>query len=442
MMRKLSLILAVLIIPAMVAFAAGQTEPGQKAILKVWDQWTEEGAQTGAAQAITMIEKSFMEKHPNVTVERTPMQVEEMTNTLKPAIAAGRGPDVFYSEVGIGFVGPIIQAGYIMDLTKVAKERGWIEKLYPISLELPSINGMIYGVGHELEFVPVYYNKNIFKALGLPAQPKSIAEFEDVCQKLKAAGYIPMAWGGKDWWYQSNFTTEVLWSFVDKKKIEDGMYRDGSWSLPEVRNAIETAFVKWAKNGFFIPNPTAIGSNEVNMEFIQQKAAMHITGSWDIDTYVKNVKDFEVGTMLFPPARAGKPFNTISFVGSGYLINAKTKVPKAAVDYVDYVCADPDTARIWVEVGNKVPPFKNLPAGTKMNPMLQETLNTLLMDASETTPGLAMTVPPEVMSFLQKSASMVLTGQITSDQWVDEFQQLWDKSKAEGLTRGSFKVSQ
>lgn len=84
MMRKLSLILAVLIIPAMVAFAAGQTEPGQKAILKVWDQWTEEGAQTGAAQAITMIEKSFMEKHPNVTVERTPMQVEEMTNTLKP----------------------------------------------------------------------------------------------------------------------------------------------------------------------------------------------------------------------------------------------------------------------------------------------------------------------------------------------------------------------
>lgn len=439
MNRKVFLVSLVLLAVACVAFASGQKPAGEKVVLKIWDQFVEEGAQVGAAKAIDQMGKQFEAKYPNVMVERTPMQVEEMTNTLKPALQTGKGPDIFYSEVGIGFVGPILKAGYVMDLTKTWKERGWEDKLYSMSRDIPSVAGVVYGIGHELEFVPVYYNKDIFKNVGLPiGQPKTMADFEVGAEKLKAAGYIPLGWGGKDWWYQANITTAMLWAFVDKNKIMDGMYRDGSWKLVEVRDAIETAFVKWAKKDWYIPNPTAIGWSEVNMAFAQQKSATHITGSWDIDFYQKNIKDFEVGAFQFPPARAGKPFQTVSFCGSGYIVNAKTKIPKVAIDYLDYVMATEETAKIWVEMANKIPPYKKEIAGLKVNVQLQETLAALA--GSDTTPGLSMTVPPEVMSFLQKSAAMVLTGQITSDQWVEEFQKLWDKSKAEGLTLGTFKL--
>jgi raffinose/stachyose/melibiose transport system substrate-binding protein len=439
MSKKTFLVSLVLLAAACLAFAGGQQGKGEQVVLKVWDQFMEEGAQVGAATAIEQMGKNFEAKYPGVKVERTPMAVEEMTNTLKPALASGKGPDIFYSEVGIGFVGPILKAGYVMHLTDIWQQRGWNDKLYSMARDIPSVAGVVYGIGHELEFVPVYYNKDIFRKVGLPlGQPKNIADFEYGAAKLKAAGYIPLGWGGKDWWYQSNFTTSMLFAFVDKQKVMDGMYRDGTWKLPEVREAIETAFVKWAKNDWYIPNPTAIGWNEVNMVFAQQKSATHITGSWDIDFYQKNIKDFEIGAFQFPLPRAGKPFQTVSFCGSGYLVNAKTKNPKVAIDYLDYVMATEETAKMWVEVANKIPPYRKEIAGVKVNPQLQETLAALA--GSDTTPGLSMTVPPEVMSFLQKSAAMVLTGQLTSDQWVEEFQKLWDKSKAEGLTLGTFKL--
>ena len=412
-----------------------QVKNEAKITITVWDQFLEgDPAQSGSFKAIELMNKKFMEKYPNVTIKRTAMPVEEMTNSFKPALASGRGPDVAYSELGVGFIGPILKAGYLMDLTKVWKDRGWDDKLFALSKDVPTLAGKTFGVGNELEFVPVFYNKNLFKKFNLTV-PKTMAELEKVCDTFKAAGITPFAWGAKDWWWQSNFTTSILWSFLDKKTIDEGMYRGGSWKLPAVTAAIDTAFVKWAKKGYYIQNPAAIASNEINMIFQQQKAAMHLTGSWDIDYYVKNVKDFEVGAFVLPSAVAGSKPNTVSFCGSGYIINAKA--PAAAVDYVDYLMASEECARIWIEVANKLPPYRKPIANLKVNPFLQETLQVLAGESA--IPGLAMTVPPELMTFLQGSAARVLTGQMTPAQWTDEFDGHWKKGRAEGLTRETFK---
>jgi raffinose/stachyose/melibiose transport system substrate-binding protein len=432
--KTILMVLAGLLIGAL-AFASGQAPAGGKVVLKVWDQFLEnDQAQAGSFKAVELLGQNFMKKYPNVTVQRTPMAVEEMTNSFKPALAAGKGPDVAYSELGVGFVGPILKAGYLMDLTDVWKQRGWDDKLHALAKDIPTVAGRTYGVGNELEFVPIFYNKNLFKKYNL-AVPKTVAELEKVCDTLLANNIIPFAWGAKDWWYQSNFTTSMLWAFLDKKVIDDGMYKGGSWKVPGVRDAIDTAFVKWAKKGYFIPNPAAIASNEVNMMFQQQKAAMHLTGSWDIDYYVKNVSDFDVGAFPYPAPRAGMKPNTVSFCGSGYIVNAKA--PKAAIDYIDYLMATEEAARVWIEMANKLPPYKKPIKDLKVNPFLTETLQVLA--GEQAVPGLSMTVPPEVMTFLQGSAARVLTGQLTSDQWVEEFDALWAKGRAEGLTRDTFK---
>lgn len=438
-MNKRVLLVAVSILAvAAVAFAGGQKAKEAQVVLKVWDQFLEtDDAQAGSLKAIEQMGANFMAKYPGVKVERTPMAVEEMTNAFKPALAAGKGPDIAYSEMGVGFVGPILKAGYLMDLTPYWRDRGWNDKLYSMAKDIPTLAGVTFGIGHELEFVPIYYNKNILAKVGLPTQPKTMAELEAGADKLLAAGYIPLGWGGKDWWYQANLTTSMLWAFVDKDKIDAAMYKGASWKVPGVKEAIDSAFVKWAKKNYYIPNPTAIAANEVDMMFVQQKAATHVTGSWDINLYVTQVKDFEVGAMLFPPARAGKPFNTVSFCGSGYIVNKAASNPKVAIDYLDYVMASEEAAKIWIEVGNKLPPYKNKIPGLQVNDFLQETLDVLA--GQEVTPGLSMTCPPEVMSFLQKSAAMVLTNQITPGQWVEEFERLWAKGRAEGMTRDTFK---
>jgi catechol 2,3-dioxygenase-like lactoylglutathione lyase family enzyme len=40
------------------------------------------------------------------------------------------------SELGVGFVGPILKAGYLMDLTDIWKQRGWDDKLHALAKDI------------------------------------------------------------------------------------------------------------------------------------------------------------------------------------------------------------------------------------------------------------------------------------------------------------------
>ena len=436
MKRFAVLVLVLLLLPALTVMAGGGQEAKTKAVtLKIWDQWTDEHTE----EAISQIHAGFSRMYPGIKLERSGMPAQEIADLLKPALTSGTGPDIFYSEVGVGFLGPMLKAGAIMDLSNAWKQRGWDDKLFAMAKEIPSTGGgKVHGVGHELEFVPVYYNKDMMRQTGL-APPKTIADLDKIAAKAKAEGLIPFAWGGRDWWPQANLTTCVLWSYLSKDRIIKGMYQDGTWRYPETEGAIQKAFVDWVKKGYYPPSAEALNYDEMNMVFFQQKAPMHFTGSWLIGEYDANIGDaFEVGSFLWPPAKAGQTANTVSFCGSGYVVSATTANPEAVLDYVDYVMATEEAAKIWYEVAKKIPPYKKEIPGVEIHPLVQENLDALFAGNVQLVPGLSMTVPPEVMTFLQTSAVRVITGQLTPKGWVDEFQKLWDKGKAEKLTLGTF----
>lgn len=365
------------------------------------------------------------------------MPADEMTNLLRPALASGTGPDVFYSEVGIGFIGPLLKAGAIMDLTDVWKEKGWDEKLFSMAKTIPTAGGKTYGVGHELEFVPIYYNKNLFEQLGL-TPPKTIAELEAICEKAKAAGLIPFAYAARDWWTQANFTTSTLWTYLSKEQIEEGMYHNGPWRFPEIEEAIQKVFVEWRDKGYYPASAEALSYDEGQMLFYQQKALMHPTGNWILNAYKQNITDFEVGSFLWPQAKEGVTPSTVAFCGSGYVISSATKHPEAAIAYVDYLMATAEAAKVWYEKALKIPPYKEPIADLNIDPLVQEGLSALFSGDVQLVPGFSMAVPPEVMTFLKSSAVMVLTNQLDAKGWLDEFERRYQKAEDEGITLGSF----
>lgn len=434
-MRRMALIIALTILAVPVWSTGQQQAEAEPVELVVWDQFTAEGT----LAAIEAIQESFLEKYPNVVIERNAMTSGEMSDVLRPALQSGSGPDVFFSEVGIGFVGPILKAGYIMDLTEAWETRGWDAKLFPMSREIPSVAGVTYGVGHQLEFVPIYYNKSIFGELGLEV-PETIDELTDIAEQVKDAGYTPFAWGGLDWWPNSNLTTAALWARLGQDTVQDALYEGASWDLPGTRDAIRTVFVDWVERGYFPPNAEALNYDDMLMVFHQGDAAMLLTGNWIVGNLRTNIQDFEVGSFLWPPADASMDSNTVSFVGSGYLVAAQTDVPDVAINYVDHVMADPESARIWYEVADTIPPLAEGIDLDSMDvdPLVAETYEALTGTGINVTAGLSMSAPPQVMTFLETSAVQVMTGQLSPDGWVEEFQRLWDEARAAGDTVDTF----
>ena len=89
MKRVFFLSFLLVVIVAFSAFCGG-SQPEEVEIL-VWDEFHTEHGEEWFGKVVS----DFMEAHPNVAVKREPMPVENMRDILKPALAAGTGPELF-----------------------------------------------------------------------------------------------------------------------------------------------------------------------------------------------------------------------------------------------------------------------------------------------------------------------------------------------------------
>jgi raffinose/stachyose/melibiose transport system substrate-binding protein len=434
--RQVCALLIVVVASAVFASGAQDSSTKGQVILTAWDQWRE----GSDIKMITLIHDNFKKKYPNIEVVRTPMFPEKMADLLRPALASGTGPDIIYPEVGIGFAGPLLRAGALMDLTNEWNTR-WDKKLHPASRAIATVSGKTYAIGCELEYCPIYYNKVIFQKLGL-AEPTNMVEFDAVFTKLNAAGIIPFAWGGKQWWNNANPMGSMLFAYLSKDTILQMMQHDadGDWHKPDVERAVKR-MISWTQNGCFPPSGEALNFEEGLMLFYQSKAAMYLDGSGILPMFSDSIKDFEVGQFWYPKDNASSPEpNIVTFIGSGYMINAKTKHAAEAVNYLDYVCATEESARIWLEVGGRIPPYALAIKDLNVNPITRRIVNDLSDPAivKRLVPGINMWVPSQVMTFLSSNIVQLKTKQIDANDWMDNMDKLYADSRAEKATLSTF----
>lgn len=430
-------VLSLAYVPALFAGGAAEEE-AEVVTLTVWDAYTEE--EDGAV--VEEINRLFNEKYPDVeiVVARNPMTSGDINDLLRPALGADRGPDVVNVETGIPFIGPIVRDGHFMELTDVWEERGWNENLFPMARDVPDYSGRIFGVGTEVEYVPIYYNVDMWNELGLGDEPQTMEELEEILAYLREnhPDVTPMAFAARDWWPNSNFMTSMLWAHLapeDSLALNEGR---GSWDRPEVREAVQR-FLDWHEAGYFIPESQAVSYDEGAAMFYQEEALMHPTGNWMVRSYRREIGDrFEVGSFTWP-APAGRTGATVAFVGDGWAINASTEHPEIAVDYVDFLVNDPEVARMWYEDMGIIPPLvRGLPDDIDIDPLLAEVLREFEAGDIELVPGISMMAPPRVMTFMETNAARLMTGDLDVDSWIEEFDRLWEEGREAGMTKSSF----
>ena len=352
MARRVLLLVALL---ALTVFATGAVFAQDDVTLTVWDVFTRPAEQ----EMIETLNAEFQEAHPGVTIVRESYETSDMTNLLPLALSESTGPDVAMLNQGIANMGSLVQAGLVLPLDAYAEQYGWLER-YGEGLHRRNRftqgaaqfgEGDLYGMSNTAEVVGLYYHKGMFDELGLSV-PTTLAEFESLAQTLIDAGITPIAFGSLDGWPAIHEYGAIENAYISLEDLDALIFRFEGGSFDNEAN-VQAAekLVDWANRGFFSSGYEGMDyDNATTGAFINQEAAMWLTGSWMAGTIAEQMDEATVGFFLLPDEAGSEVPLATGGVGLAYGIRATSENADLAAEYIDLVTG-PRAAELLFEQG-------------------------------------------------------------------------------------------
>lgn len=339
----------------------------KKMTLTVTSTMTDEARVDIMNQTIAIYNKT----HPHVTIEFNPSPWSEYAQNLKLAFNSGSGQDIVYVDDTQQQM--LQKNNYLMDITADAQTFGWADKELPGAIDFQNARtpGKVFSVPFMTAPVVVYYNKDIFGKLNL-TPPTTMAEFNDVLAKVKAAGYVPMENGGMSNTPKMWSVFQMLYNAVPMDDVNKFYFNQG------VTPAFEQGFVQaltqvndWQKAGYYRKEDASIDGNAVPTYYAKGESAMVLGGNWDIPTYEGT--GVPTGAFAFPAADANSQNHPIvNATDGGWALNAKLDADqkKAALDFID-TFMNPEVVKLWYE-GGSTPTVKADMSGAQATPLKKE----------------------------------------------------------------------
>jgi raffinose/stachyose/melibiose transport system substrate-binding protein len=372
----------------------------QDVTIRVWDTFAD---QTDGMQAFVA---AFEAANPGIKVARDVQSIDEMRPVIQTALNAGTGPDIFYYDTGPAFAGVLADAGLLLPIDDMY-ENGMLDAVYPWTRERVTFGDVTYGIGNEVEFLGVYYNREIFTDLGLEV-PTTHEEFAAVAQALQDAGNVPIAFGDADGWPAFHIFSLYANNIVGKEGLEAMIAGERSWDDPKVVASIEPFFVAMNEAGYLAPSVNAVNYDDSINLFTAGLSGMMVTGTWLIQSMTDSGLD--VG-WFFLPAPEGMDTLPPAGLGSGYFVSAATEHPEETEKFLEFLF-DPANASYWVEGMSVVPPYAVDTAGMEVAP-----LTSFAMDALATVPmgyNIDVLTPDAFNNTMKDGFQAVLGGDRTS----------------------------
>lgn len=322
--------------------------------LTVWDQ----EVRGGQDEQMTQLNEAFMEKYPNVTIERNSQSFDDLNTTLRLALTGDDAPDVVQANNARATMGQFVASDQVVPLDPWAEEYGWTERFPASVLALTSYSddatvfgeGSLYGLPQVGEVVGVYYSKQKLDQLGIEV-PSTWQELTDALATAKAAGETPLLLGNIEQWPAVHVFGPVQGQHVEPDTIRTlALGNPGaSWTTPE-NEAAAQELQSWAEQGYFNEGVNGTDYDAAWQQLTQGQGVFLIGGSWLAPDLQEAMGD-DVGFFAPPPAQEGDAPATTGGTGIPFAITSAAESPDLAAAYIDFITND-DAMQVVADTGN------------------------------------------------------------------------------------------
>jgi glucose/mannose transport system substrate-binding protein len=265
-MKRLNITLAALLLGATPALAED---------LVVFQNWSS----PAEVAALEVLHKAVAAKGINWIDVTIPHDTGSSVSLLN--LVAGEQPPNIFSEGNSGVYRDLSKMGLGRDLTEALTQSGAMAHFPPIVQQAITIDGEVRKVplGVHIDGM-LYYNLEVAAKAGVdPAAWDSLdAMFADF-DKIKAAGFVPLAIGAQQW--QIGYLFHALTATVAGPAVYNDLYgpepTDAVIDSPELRQTLE-----WLRRFQSVADEASVNRdwNMTTNEVISGKALMQIHGDW------------------------------------------------------------------------------------------------------------------------------------------------------------------
>jgi len=172
-----------------------------------------------------------------------------------------------------------VEQGLLNNVDDVALAGKWDQIMPPSILQAIKINGHFYAAPVDIHMPAwFFYSKAAYKKAGIANEPQTWEEFLAQLAKLKAAGVVPLAFGGQVW--QEKITFDAIFAMVGGADLYLKVYRDRDQKAV-MSPAFRQVLVEFKKLKAFVDaGSPGRNWNDATAMVVQGKAGVQIMGDW------------------------------------------------------------------------------------------------------------------------------------------------------------------
>lgn len=299
----------------------------------------------------------FNKKYPNIDVEYEIKDADQYYNLLNIAIQSGEAPDIFWTNgTATSNMSQLVDADALLQLDDVVDTSDIPENC----LTIGTLNGNLYSVPWAcVDTRACFYNKDIFDENGWTI-PKNFQEFEDLLQKEKDAGIIPISLDSGSSW-------DLLFAYEPVLSAYDSAYTEGlaDYSVKATDQPARDCMnemLSWKDKGYFGDNFLGVtDTTAMELTFTNGEAAMCIAGSWEANTFLENNPDLNLGAFQIPDKDGKK--GMVGTNANGFSVYKNSPNMDAAKAFIQY-CTSVEAQQAWVDGQGAVSANPNVKSGS------------------------------------------------------------------------------
>lgn len=306
---------------------------------------------------IIMLTEEFTKQFPNVTWDIKQDQFANLINSTPLLLSSDNPPDIIRLPTFVTFA----EDGLLMNLDNYATAFGWND--WPVPLQFARLDasgirgsGTLYAMGLNYQLTGVFYNKDLAAQIGMTKPPETVAEFDDLLAKAKAAGLLPiMQWGSARSGMGLAFPLQQLMAaYGPVGPINDWIFNKPGATIDTPTNLIAAQHLEqWIEAGYFPPDINAIEYTDAATRFGQGEGVFTFNGDWQNAGYDAAMPG-NIGFFVMPPAVAGEQPAAMSGPLT-YGIAANAEHGDCAAFFFNWLASNDAARQINVTVGGSNP---------------------------------------------------------------------------------------